>query len=182
MISDMILQVDGCFLRNLKIEDCNDNYLGWLNDTQVNEYLETRFIEQSLDKIKEFVLSINNSSDSYLFGIFNDQNTHLGNIKIGPIHPRYKFADISYFIGEKMWRGNGYASKAIQLITEFGFNQLDLLRIQAGVHSSNIASRKVLEKCGYKQEACLRKKIYHGMDQNILWDDHLYFGIIKEEF
>jgi len=176
-----IIQEKNIFLRNLEFADCTEKYANWLNDEEINKYLETRFTVQSIEIIKIFVTDINNSTDSYLFGIFVDTQ-HIGNIKIGPIHPIYKFADISYFIGDKEYWGKGYTTIAIKLITEFGFNTIGLNRIQAGVHGSNIGSQKVLEKCGYKKEAILRKKIYYGCNDNKVWDDHLYFGILKDEF
>jgi len=168
-------------LRSLTLDDCKEQYVYWLNDIEVNKYLETRFTFQNIEMIKSFVAAVNESKDSYLFGIFINE-VHIGNIKIGPIHPIYKFADISYFIGDKDCWGKGYTTLAIKLITEFGFNTIGLNRIQAGVHGSNIGSQKVLEKCGYKKEALLRKKIYYGCNENKVWDDHLYFGILKEEY
>ena len=175
------LAIDNLYLRSLTLDDCTNKYAQWLNDKNVNIYLETRFSIQNAEIIKSFVAGINDSPDSYLFGIFID-DSHIGNIKIGPIHPIYEFADISYFIGETSCWGKGYAAKAIKLITDFGFTRLKLNRIQAGVHGSNIGSQKVLEKCGYKKEAVLRNKLYYGDKNNKVWDDHLYFGILKSEY
>ena len=42
---------------------------------------------------------------------------------------------------------------------DYGFRQLKLRRIYAGVFDSNIASAKVLEKCGFKKEGTLCKAI-----------------------
>ncbi len=56
-----------------------------------------------------------------------------------------KSAEIGYWIGEPFW-GNGIATKAVELITEYGFDKLDLNRIYTGVFEYNLASMKVLEK------------------------------------
>ena len=146
-------------LRLLETSDCQKYYLDWLNDKDVNQYLETRWQEQSLEAIKDFVISIRESSHSYLFAIiFN--NKHVGNIKIGPIHPIYKYADISYFIGDKSAWGQGIATEAITLIIKFAFDVLGLYRLQAGAFEQNIGSQKALLKCGFKQEAIFRKKAF----------------------
>jgi len=181
MIINEKLILGNLYLRSLTLDDCTEKYVNWLNDEKVNLYLETRFTVQTIEMIKSFVTNINDSADSYLFGIFAD-DIHIGNIKIGPIHPIYKFADISYFIGEKDCWGKGYATLAIRLITEFGFKTLGLNRIQAGVHGSNISSQKVLEKCGYKKEAVFRNKVYCGCGDKKVWGDHLYLGILKSEY
>jgi len=178
MIYNGTLISDNLYLRNLTPDDCTERYANWLNNNETNNYFETRFTLQTVELVREFVSVINNSPDSYLFGIFVD-NMHIGNIKLGPIHKLYAYADISYFIGEKSLRGKGYAVRAINLVTQFGFGKLGLNRIQAGVHGSNINSQKVLERCGFTKEAVLRKKIYYGPDR--IWDDHLYYGILKNE-
>jgi len=174
---------DRIYLRNLTDEDCSESYAAWLNDIEVNRYLETRFTVQTIAMIKDFVRTVNKSTDSCLFGIFvnNETAKHIGNIKIGPIHPIYEFADISYFIGDKTVWGLGYAKEAINLITRFGFKELKLRRIQAGVSSGNMGSAKALIHNGYQLEARLRQKIFSGNDKQKLWDDHLYYGILREE-
>jgi len=181
MILTEKLVSNNLYLRCLTLDDCTERYVEWLNDKEINKFLETRFLIQNVEMIKNFVTGINNSTDSYLFGIFTE-NTHIGNIKIGPIHPLYKYADISYFIGEKSFWGKGYASEAIKLITNFGFIKLELNRIQAGVHGCNTGSQKVLEKCGYKKEAVFRNKIFYNNGDDKIWNDHLYYGMLKSEY
>lgn len=70
------------------------------------------------------------------------------------------------------------ATEAIQLLLDFGFNRLNLNRIQAGVIEGNVGSIKVLKKVGMIQEATLRKKIILENEKK----DHYIFGILKEEF
>jgi len=60
-------------------------------------------------------------------------------------------AEIGYWIGEPFW-GQGIATKAVELITAYGFDQLGLVRIYSGVFEFNKASQRVLEKAGYQLE------------------------------
>ena len=169
-------------LRAVAIEDCNDTYLTWLNNPNVNGFLETRWSTQTLDVIKSFVEGIRQSNHSYLFAITiregaNGGTRHIGNIKIGPINPFYAYADISYFIGEEDCWGKGIATEAISLVCKFGFEELGLHKIQAGVFGKNIGSIKALKRVGFKNEGCLREQLFTF--DNV--DDHLYFGILREE-
>ena len=118
------------------------------------------------------------SSDCYLFAIIEKKaNKHIGNIKIGPIHQRYRFADISYFIGAKKYRRSGLAKEAVRRICEFGFQELHLHRIQAGVIDGNDASASVLTACGFVLEGRLADKfIVRGE-----YKDHLIFGRINPQ-
>lgn len=165
-------------LRPLTFADCQDYYLNWLNDKEVNQYLETRWNSQSIETIKDFVTSVNESSHSYLFAII--YNKHIGNIKIGPIHPIYKYADISYFIGEKTAWGKGIASRAINLVTDFAFTKLNLNRVEAGAFEQNIGSQKALLKNGFKQEALYRKKAFLQKDDD--YCDLYKYAVLKNEW
>lgn len=182
MVYNKELRGNNVYLRSICEEDCNSRYLEWLSDHEVNRYLETRWEVQTLEKISTFVEGIKASTDSYIFAIMAKDGTnefqHIGNIKIGPINFRYSFADVSYFIGNKQMWGRGFATEAIRLITDFGFSQLGLYRMQAGVFERNLGSRIALERNGYKLEGCLRKQIY----SNEGLEDHMLFGILKEEW
>jgi RimJ/RimL family protein N-acetyltransferase len=69
-----------------------------------------------------------------------------------------KSAEIGYFLGEPYWN-QGIATKAVNLICDYGFANLDIVRIHAGIFEFNPASMRVLEKCGFKREAVFEKAI-----------------------
>jgi len=167
-------------LRTIEISDCNEAYVSWLNDSMVNQYLETRFSVQTLQSIIEFVYGMIKSDSSYLFAmITNDGNSkHIGNIKLGPIHPHYLCADVSYFIGDKNYWGKGIATEAIKLVVDFAFDKLKLHRVQAGVFEHNIGSVKALEKSGFICEGRLRNQL--RVNTKSQWQDHLFYGILNE--
>lgn len=84
-----------------------------------------------------------------------------------------KSAEIGYWIGESFW-GKGIATTAIKLITNYGFEDLKLTRIFAGVFESNKASMKALENNGYKKEGVFKKAVFKNA--NFL-DEHRYFKL-----
>jgi RimJ/RimL family protein N-acetyltransferase len=164
-------------LRLVSLADCNERYAGWLADPEVNQFLETRYAEQTPEMIRGFVSGMLVSPDSYLFAICENEGlTHVGNVKIGPVVPRHLFADVSYFVGERSAWGRGYGSEAVRLVTRFGFDHLGLHRCQAGLYESNIGSQRVLEKAGYTYEGRLAKQLRIG-DR---WEDHVWFGALKD--
>ena len=81
-----------------------------------------------------------------------------------------KTAEIGYWIGEPFWN-KGIATKAVNLITGYGLNQLDLVRIHTGVFEYNTSSMKVLEKCGYNKEGVFEKAI---LKNGQIWNEHRY--------
>lgn len=180
MITSSILRGrGGVTLRQISLQDCTDTYVKWLNDTDVNRFLETRWYTQDLDAIKEFVKSQRENDHSLLFSIIYDvTGSHIGNIKIGPIHFKYRHADISYFIGEKDLWGRGIASEAIRLVCGFGFNSLCLHRIEAGAYSAAVGSWKALEKNGFLREGVFRERV---VSEDGFMDVYRY-GILKSEY
>jgi RimJ/RimL family protein N-acetyltransferase len=67
-------------------------------------------------------------------------------------------AEIGYWIGEPFWN-KGIATVSVKLLTDYGLNQLDLIRIHTGVFEYNIGSMKVLTKNGYSKDGVFRKAI-----------------------
>jgi ribosomal-protein-alanine N-acetyltransferase len=84
---------------------------------------------------------------------------------------------IGYFIGEPYWN-KGIMTKAVKLIVDFGFQHLDIERIHTGVFEYNMASRRVLEKCGFRQEGIFRNALYKN---NQIYDEVRY-AILKSDY
>ncbi len=68
-------------------------------------------------------------------------------------------------------RGRGIMTRIAKIITNYGFKNLKFKRISANVFSWNIASKRVLEKCGFKYEGTLKKDAKKG---NKYFDTYLY--------
>ena len=83
--------------------------------------------------------------------------SHIGNIKLGPINFIHKFAEISYFIGEKELWGKGYTTKEIIKIAR----KKKLKKLKAGLYEMNLGSKKVLEKNGFIKEGVLKSEIIY---------------------
>ncbi len=66
--------------------------------------------------------------------------------------------EVGYRFAKAHW-GRGYASEAAEASVGYGFGTLGLARIVAVVEPPNVASRKVLEKIGFKYQ-CLAR--YYG--------------------
>lgn len=147
-------------LKNINIHDDLSNYLCWLLDEEVNQYLELRFnLPKSEEEIWDYVNSINKSSDTILFGIFDRlTDLHIGNIKIGPINPHHKFADIGLLIGNKSLWGRGYGSSAIKLACDYAFTELGVEKLTAGCYAENLGSFYSFVKQGFVQEGVLRNQ------------------------
>ena len=166
------------YLRELSEEDVSDDYVDWMNNPDIVKYTESRFTKHTLDSIRLFVTGCLESKSNILYGIFlRDSDLHIGNIKLGNIHPIYKHADIGIIIGRRECWGKGYATEAIKYVTEYGFSTLDLHKIYAGAYAHNIGSIKAFQKAGFKMA-------YTKMDEVIFndeYEDCVYLEMINPQ-
>jgi len=166
-------------LRPISLADCSERYVTWLRDPAVNQYLETRWVEQTLASVRAFVVAVSADPSSHLMAITDaETGRHIGNIKIGPVRQHHDNADLSYFIGDRDFWGRGYATEAIQLAIRLGFERLQLHRLQAGTYASNIGGARALEKAGFIRDAVLRQRL-RGTSG---WEDHIWYRLLKEEW
>lgn len=85
-------------------------------------------------------------------------------------------AELGYWLGEPYW-GKGIATAATSRIVEFGFVDLDLVRLQALVFARNPLSGHVLEKVGFKLEGRMVKGVFKD-GENI---DALIYALVRED-
>ncbi|PLX11139.1 MAG: GNAT family N-acetyltransferase [Marinilabiliales bacterium] len=129
----------------------------------------------TLDDAREFIERNNNSNPQTVFAILYEGDL-CGAIGIFKMEDVYrKSAEIGYWIAEPYW-GKGIASESVSRIVEFGFKELDIVRIYAGIFSNNTASQRVIEKNGFIKEAVLKNAVYKN---NALLDEVRY-AILKK--
>jgi [ribosomal protein S5]-alanine N-acetyltransferase len=138
--------------------DVNESYVQWLNNSQVNRFLQVRFNHVDLQSQQEYVTKIYNSKDVCLFGIYANDRNMIGTIKIGPIDFKNRSGEIGVMIGEQEAWGKGYASKSIGMLCEAFFMEGILSKVTAGVSERNIGSMKAFEKNGFLIEGFLENQ------------------------
>jgi len=132
-------------------------------------------LERQAEKIKQAANAWENDG-MYRFGIFlNETDELIGTIALSDIlRGGIQSCYVGYSLDE-VHNGKGYATEALGLIVKFGFEELKLHRIEAGVMPRNVASQRVLEKCGFVREGLARKNV----NINGKWEDHYSYGIIN---
>lgn len=86
-------------------------------------------------------------------------------------------AEIGFAIHRNYWR-KGYMTELLPDFLILGFKQLELHRIEADVDPANIASIKLLEKCGFQKEGCLQGR--HLVEGE--FRDALIYGLLAPDF
>ena len=68
-------------------------------------------------------------------------------------------AEIGYWLGEDFW-GKGYMTEAALQVIHYAFEELHLTRLWASVYKENIASQRVIEKCGFRYHHTLEDFLF----------------------
>ena len=112
--------------------------------------LSSLFVEQ---KVAEFI-----SGKEYLFTLKEPEHRKIiGLVYVKELKRSAKEAEIAYCIAYP-YKNKGYATLAIQNISEWAFTQQHLKQLRIIVHKSNIGSIKVAENCGYIWKETLLKE------------------------
>jgi ribosomal-protein-alanine N-acetyltransferase len=115
----------------------------------------------------------------YAFFIFTrDEEKLVGGITLSNVRRRAaQFVNLGYWMGQK-FAGQGLMTEAVGLVIPFCFDTLGLHRIHAAFLPDNRASRRVLEKNGFKEEGYAES--YLQIDGR--WADHVLFGLTRERY
>ncbi len=115
---------------------------------------------------------------AFRFYIFpkSDPQVLIGSIAVSHI---VRGCFLSCFLGyalDQEHRNKGYMTQAIRSVVRFAFDGLRLHRIEANVMPRNPASRRVLEKCGFREEGFSPRYL----KINGVWEDHVHMVLLNE--
>ncbi|MEO6179661.1 MAG: GNAT family N-acetyltransferase [Devosia sp.] len=117
----------------------------------------------------------------YTFLIFERAGkgeTLVGGITISNVRRRAaQFGTLGYWMGQE-FAGRGLMSEAVGVLLPFFFDNLGLHRLQAAFLPHNAASRRVLEKNGFREEGYAEN--YLQIDGR--WADHVLFALTRERW
>ena len=117
-----------------------------------DEVFET--IEDARETV-EFLMSVYESGDGpFVYPVLLKNGTNVGYVQLVPIEEGY---EVGYHIG-KEYTGKGYATEALKAFLQDIMPTKNLNKVYGICVSENMASVKVLEKCGFQKE-------YEGMGQ-----------------
>lgn len=176
----MNLESERLVLREIGWSDVNDihklhsfpevdkyNTLGLPKDiNETRELIRPLIDEQKAEKRKLYFWKIIAKDTQEFIGIAG-MNLSLNKFKLGEIY---------YKILPDNW-GNGYATEISKTLIKSGFEKFNLHKIEAGVATENVASVKVLEKCGMIREG-IRRKILPIRGE---WKDNYHYAIVEDD-
>lgn len=101
----------------------------------------------------------------------------VGQVTVGNIGAPVQVSPyVGYWIDER-YAGLGVTPSALAMVADHCFGAVGIRRLEANVRPENLASRRVVEKLGFRLEG-LRKRFLHVDGE---WRDHLCYVITPED-
>jgi len=135
------------------------------NIEQAREHLA--MIDTKIENNEAINWAITLKNDPKMIGIIGHYRIQHGNFR----------CEIGYMLLPE-YNGRGIISEAVNKVTDYGFNTLEMHSIEGVIDPANAASEKVLQKNGYVKEAHLLENIYH--DGQFL--DTVIYSLLRRNF
>lgn len=172
-----VLHSKRLIFKPLSLNHLSQEYVSWMNDPDVYRYLESGG-DYTLIKLKSFLEDVE-KKEIYFWAIHKKENDqHLGNIKINPVHKKHGRAEYGIMMGRKSEWGKGYGKEATMRILTFCFETIQLRKITLGVVSDNKPALNLYEKIGFRTEGIFKKHSLH-FDE---YCDVTRMAIFREDF
>ena len=162
-------------LRAVEPEDV-ERYHVWLNDPAVTAGLTLRY---PLSRAEERRWVDEHGTPSFAdasFAIDTLDGVHIGGCSLFATNAENRAAEFGISIGDKSYWDRGYGTDATETICRFGFDEMNLHRIQLWVHATNPRARRVYERLGFAVEGRAREAVYQGG----AWIDLILMSRLRE--
>lgn len=154
----------------------NKYFIDWLNDPQINLFLEVRQSKVTIEKQRNIVKDYIQSPNVFYWAIALKAGDIIGSVKLTT--DKYGVGEIGILIGDTRYWNLGFATEAIHTLSNWVVSQKAARKLSAGAYSKNEGSIKAFIKNGFEIEG-LRKD--HVTDESFGVTDIILLGKILGE-
>ncbi|MBD1372692.1 GNAT family N-acetyltransferase [Hazenella sp. IB182357] len=173
-----VLETKRLVLREITTDDAHDIFK-YLSDKEVMKYyglLPFRTNQEAINEI-EWYKKIYDAKTGIRWGItMKNIDAVIGSCGFLNWSQEHFRTEIGAELSKAYWR-KGIMSEAFQAIIRYGFNQMELMRIQGLIEPPNTSSQKLAEKNGFIREGLLRKYEYAAGK----FDDLYMYSLLKDD-
>jgi ribosomal-protein-alanine N-acetyltransferase len=173
------LETKRLILRKMTLADAQGIF-EYASDPELTKYTEWDYhksIEDSVNFLKSVIQKYENQEISEWGVILKEYNKFIGTCAYLWWQPAHNRTEIGYTLSRKYW-GRGLMTEAVKEVMKFGFEQMELNRIEGRCFVENTASQRVLEKVGMKFEGILRAQLLvKGVYRNVK-----LYSILRKEY
>jgi ribosomal-protein-alanine N-acetyltransferase len=174
-----VLETDRLLLRQAAVSDAEDLF-EMRSDPHVMQYIP-RPLAKTIEDVQALVRMLDGfleTNERINWAIeWKDSNKVVGMIGYVNIKPEHFRAEVGYSLA-RAWHRKGIMREALHSIIKYGFGPMQLHSIEAIIDAENVASGKLLEIVGFRQEAHFLQDFYY----NGKFRDSIHYGLLKSEW
>jgi RimJ/RimL family protein N-acetyltransferase len=155
VISESILEGEKVRLRPAQPGDL-PKFVEWLADAEVRRWLAAVQEPPTLQDEIDWYESTRANPDNVLWSIETLDGRLIGTIELR-LSPASRRAELGIAVQDKSQWNKGYGTDAVKLALEYGFDDLELNRVDLTTDAANVRGRRCYEKCGFVEEGTLRQ-------------------------
>lgn len=175
-----VIETERLILRKFQYSDVETVLKNWASDKEVQSFYSEPTYENKeavIELLDKYITNYQNNN-YYRWAIISRENNEcIGQIAYFLLDNSNNFGEIEYCIG-KEFQGNGYATEGTMAVIAYGFENINLHKVQICHKAYNEKSKRVIEKCGLSYDGKLRDYFY----ENGRYIDRLYYSILKSEY
>ena len=176
MISESILEGELVRLRPMQPGDL-PKFVEWLADPEVRRWLANVQQPPTMQDEMDWYESTRENPDNVLWSIETLDGQLVGTIELR-VTQASRRAELGIAIQDKAQWNKGYGTDAVKLAVEYGFDDLELNRVELTTDAENARGRRCYEKCGFVQEGLLRQ---HRFVEGRFGDTRM-MSVLREEW
>ncbi|MBR3017750.1 MAG: GNAT family N-acetyltransferase [Clostridia bacterium] len=154
------LKTQRLILRPLRMRDAEDLF-AYAKDPEVSKHVlwdTHRSIWDSRQFLRAAIRQYRKGQPGSFAITLRQSGRMIGTIGFMWINVDYKSGEVGYSLSRDYWN-RGIMTEALREVLRFGFEELELNRIEAQHETTNPASGKVMEHAGMRYEGTLRQRI-----------------------
>lgn len=179
MPETIVIETPRLFLKELTPELYDYIFDNW-SDEQIMTYLGNPTQEDYELEKQKYIKGLTSYYLSFKNFIIIEKTRELIIGRIGyhtwkAVHER---AEIGYGLYYEEVKNEGYMKEAMKIVLMYGFEQMNLNRVEAFASPSNTPSIKLIERYGFQPEGLLRQ--HYG--RNGVREDSAVYGLLRSEY
>jgi len=144
----------------------------WLSRGEINQWLTSEWRHRQADPK---MLAIASRSVKNRLFLVRFQGQACGLTGLADIDQADRIAMVWYLLGEQRFASRGITSEAVRQTANFAFAEMNIACLYAWIMEDNVASRRVLEKSGFRECGRFRNAACSNGRQV----DRIYFDLIR---
>ncbi len=154
---EFILKGEKVLLRSFTASDINEEYIGWLNDKDVVQFSNQRFLRHDRDSCSRYLASFEGTDNLFTSVRRLSDDSPVGTMT-AYVSSHHGTVDVGILIGDKSVWGMGYGQDAWNTLTNWLLKRDDIRKLTAGTLACNYGMIKLMERSGMHQEATRREQ------------------------